>query len=183
MGLMTDHRRRMYGSEPEIYWNRLPVSQTEHITQVFGVSFPKGASQCKPPFTNCPGYLRTWNGLRNHFNLQQWGDSIRILEEHPTPLTKCKRCGSQVPTWILRNQHYESYKYRIKEELRSRRKNLQHCFKASRISISVNSEPLDLVADFTYLGRTVIYNNSGWEALCQNLRKARRQWVMVRKVV
>ena len=47
----------------------------------------------------------------------------------------------------------------------------------------MNSEPLEPVAEFTYLCYTVAYNNSNWEALYQNLRKARRKWVMVGKVV
>ena len=43
--LMTAQQWCMYGTEPNIKWNWLPVNQTEHITQVFEVSFPKGASQ------------------------------------------------------------------------------------------------------------------------------------------
>ena len=48
----------------------------------------------------------------------------------------------------------------------------QHCFENIRILISVNSDPLEPVADFPYLGRRVAYNNSDWAALYQNLRKA-----------
>ena len=32
----------MHGTDPEIEWNWFPVSQTEHIPQVFVVSFTKG---------------------------------------------------------------------------------------------------------------------------------------------
>ena len=42
---MTAHRQKMHGTEPEIGWNRLPVSQTEYIPHVFDVSFPNGMSQ------------------------------------------------------------------------------------------------------------------------------------------
>ena len=35
----------MHGMDTKIDWNRLLVSQTEHITQVFEVSFLKGTSQ------------------------------------------------------------------------------------------------------------------------------------------
>ena len=45
-GSMTEHRHRMHGTDPEIDWDRLPVSQIEHITQVFDVSSLKGTSQC-----------------------------------------------------------------------------------------------------------------------------------------
>ena len=40
--------------------------------------------------------------------------------------------------------------------------------------IKVNLDPLDSVASFNYLGRTIAYNNSKWVTLCQNLGKARR---------
>ena len=46
----------------------------------------------------------------------------------------------------------------------------------------MDSEPLEPVAEFPYLGRTVAYINSNWAALYQNLRKARRRWEMVRKL-
>ena len=36
----------------------------------------------------------------------------------------------------------------------------------------MNAEPLETAADFTYLGRTVAYNNSDWAALYQKLWKA-----------
>ena len=52
--LMASHRRHVDGTEPEIDWNRLPVSQTEHIPQLFDTRFPKGVSQCPCPFPGCP---------------------------------------------------------------------------------------------------------------------------------
>ena len=47
----------------------------------------------------------------------------------------------------------------------------------------MNEDPLDQDTSFPYLGHTVVYNNSNWEALYQNLWKACRQWEMVGKVV
>ena len=77
------------------------------------------------------------------------------MEDHPTLFTKCERYGSQVTPCFLGNWHYESDKLRLGEELQSRKTNLQYCFKASRFLINVKSEPLEPVAEFTYLGRTV----------------------------
>ena len=42
---MTVHQQHIHGTEPDIDWNRLPVSQMDHIPQAFDVSFPKGTSQ------------------------------------------------------------------------------------------------------------------------------------------
>ena len=176
------HRQRMHGTDPEIDWNRLPVSKTEHIPQVFDVSSPKVTSQCPCPFLGCLGSLRTWNSLRNHFNHQHWVERLRIFAEHLSPFTKYERCGNQVPPCRLKKQHYES-KIRAQGELRIRRKMLQHCLEAIWLAISVNAEPLDLVTEFPYRGHTVAYNNSKWESLHQNLEKARRRWFLVGKVV
>ena len=60
---------------------------------------------------------------------------------------------------------------------------LQHFFESIWVAIGVNADPLNLIAPFPYLGRTVTYNNSNWEALYQNLQKALRRWVMVGKIV
>ena len=37
--------------------------------------------------------------------------------------------------------------------------------------------------DFSYLGRTIAYNISNWTAVHLNLRKYRRQWVMIARVL
>ena len=44
-------------------------------------------------------------------------------------------------------------------------------------------EPLEPTADFTYLGRTITYNNRDWEAVYHNTWKARRRWGMISKVL
>ena len=49
--------------------------------------------------------------------------------------------------------------------------------------ISVNSEPLDPVAEFPYLGHMVTYNNSDWLILYQNLWKVCSQLYIVVNVV
>ena len=79
-GLMISHRRRTNGTNIEIDWNQLPVSQMEHIPQVFYVIFLKGMYQYLCPFSVCLGSLRTWNVLRNQFNFRNWGESLHNLE-------------------------------------------------------------------------------------------------------
>ena len=51
------------------------------------------------------------------------------------------------------------------------------------MAISVDAEPLQYATYFLYLGHTVAFNNSNWEALYQNLRKARRCWGVVSNVL
>ena len=47
----------------------------------------------------------------------------------------------------------------------------------------INAETLPSSEDFPYLGRKIAYNNSNWAAVYQNLRKARRRWGMVERVM
>ena len=102
---MKAHKRRMHGTYPEIYRNRLPTSQTEHLPQVYDARFLNGTTQWPWTFPGWPGSSWTWNGLRNSFNCQHWGDRIIILDKHPTPFPKCDLCRSQVPLWRLNSFH------------------------------------------------------------------------------
>ena len=114
-GSMTAHQRRMHRTEMAIYWNRMPVSQTEHLRQVYNVSSPKIMTQCPCHLPGCPVSSMTWNRIRNHFNQHHWGYSIIILEKQSSPFPKCGRCGIHVPLWRLNSHHYESEKCRIGE--------------------------------------------------------------------
>ena len=84
-GPITGNHRRIHGTEPEIYWNRLLVSKTEHHLQVYDVRLLRTTKRCPSPLPGCPRSSHTWNGLHLHFS------RIMIREEHPNPLPKCKR--------------------------------------------------------------------------------------------
>ena len=45
-GKMMAHRCHMHRTEPEIDWNWLTVSQTEHHPQVYNVRFPQPTKRC-----------------------------------------------------------------------------------------------------------------------------------------
>ena len=87
---------------------------------------------------------------------------MRILEEHASPFLKCKKCRKQVLPWLLNNCHYELDKCRIMDERQRRWENLQQCFEASRVFISVNLEPMEPTTSLPYLGRTFAYNDRNW---------------------
>ena len=123
------------------------------------------------------------NGLRYHFNMQHWGDMIMILEYPPIPLPRCEICRSQVPEGRLNNRHYASDKCKQGEEMRLRRDTLQRCFKAGRVSFQINAKTLPTSEAFPYSGRTIAYNNSNWSEVYLNLRKSRRGWGMIERVL
>ena len=63
------------------------------------------------------------------------------------------------------------------------RKTLHRCFEARQVFININLNPLESVETFPYLGHTITYNNSNWEAHYHNTRKAQQRWEMVLKVL
>ena len=105
---MTAHRLRMHRTESVIDWSWLTFIQTVYQHQVYDISLPRMTNHCPCPLYGCPESSLTWNVLRSHFNIQHWGDWIRILEEHPKTLPRCKKCGIQVPTGRLSNLQYMS---------------------------------------------------------------------------
>ena len=163
------HCRRMHQTETAIDWSWLPVSQTVHHPQVYDVSFPRTINQCPLPFPGCPGSSCMWNILRSHFNRHHWGDRFRIMEYHLNPIPRCEFCESQVPAGSISNLHYTSEKCKQGGERHLRRKTLQRCFDASRVSFQINSETLPPPEAFLYLWRTITFNNSDWAAVYLNL--------------
>ena len=177
------HCQLMYRTEPAINWIRLPVSQTEHQPQVYNVSFLRSTKicPCHPP--GCPGSSLMWNGLRLQFRSHHWGDRVKILEEHPNPLPKCKRCGSQLPAGRLNNLHYASEKCKQEQERRLICKTLQQFFESGRVLFHINAEALSPSEAVPYLGRIIVFNKSYWAAVYQNLRKYQNRWGMVARVM
>ena len=53
-GYLTDHRRWIHGTDPDIDWYRLTVIQHEHLTQAYEVRFLRDSSKCQHPFSGCP---------------------------------------------------------------------------------------------------------------------------------
>ena len=47
----------------------------------------------------------------------------------------------------------------------------------------INAEALPLLEAFSYLGSKIVYNNSNWAAVYQNVRKSRRRWGMIVRVL
>ena len=71
------------------------------------------------------------------FNRQNWGDKIRILEEHPNPLPRYKRCWRQFPVGRLKICHYMSEKCKRGEERRLKHETLKFYFEGNRVSFHI----------------------------------------------
>ena len=53
----------------------------------------------------------------------------------------------------------------------------------SRVLFQINAEALPPSDAFLYLGQKITYYNSDWMAVYQNLRKARRRWGIIARVM
>ena len=49
--------------------------------------------------------------------------------------------------------------------------------------LHINADTLPPSEVLLYLGQTITYNNSDWETVYLNLRKARRRWGMIARVL
>ena len=85
--------------------------------------------------------------------------------------------------WIINYQHYTLEQCSLGRDCLNKKEILQWCFEVSQVSIKLNLNPLESAAAFTYLGRTIAYNNSKWASLYHNMGKARRRWGMVLKLL
>ena len=112
--------------------------------------------------------------LQKHFNTIHWGESIRIPKNHATPFPHCERCDQQMSPWLQNNNHYSTKVCRLGQERCRCWETMQQCFEVNEVTIRVNLNPLEAKKIFTYLARTATYNNSDWEMLYSNLRKAQR---------
>ena len=180
---MISHCRWLNGTESDIDWGYLSVSQIEHLPLVYEVSFPTTIQSCQCPFPGCPGTSWIWSGMRNYFSRLHCEDNILILEEHPSTFPYCERCKLQGPPWLLNNSHYNTKSCHLGQERQRRWETLQRCFKSNQVAIKVNLNPLEATTAFLYLGHTIVYNNSDWASLYSNLRGSHRRWGMVEEVM
>ena len=143
-----EHYIRMHRTEPEINWDRLIVSHTEHQMAVYQVSFPGTLVMFQFPALGCYGMYRIRSGIHIHFNRRHWGKSMLILAEHTMPYPHYDRCGQQVAPWLLRNWHFVTAEFRAGRERLQKWETLQRHFTAHQVVLNVNMNPLDSTEAF-----------------------------------
>ena len=72
---------------------------------------------------------------------------------------------------------------KLREARQLLRNTLQRYFEAIRVSFQINADPLLPPGASPYPRRIIAYKNGYWSAVFQNLRKARRRWGVVSKVL
>ena len=131
------------------------------------------------PVPDCAGTATTKWSMRRHFGMRHPSDLIHIAGEGCFP--RCKRCHHQVnPTALGHSQTKncrEGYERRLQHEAAATAgRSLERDFTAY-------SETLERVEVFKYLGRLLSYNDDDTQAVRSNLRKARKVWGRISRVL
>ena len=133
------------------------------------------------PVPGCPGRVATlWKVLR-HFRYRHPLDKVSTAEEGT--LTKCEACVMQVSETVRGLRHKRS---KTCHDLRAQQR--QHeaaatAVEAPKSTFTAYGESLHRVEVFKYLGRLVSYNNVNTQAIRGNLKKCRKTWARISKVL
>ena len=135
------------------------------------------------PIPLCDGGASTkWN-LRRHFLDRHPQDLVVIPSEGSVPLPKCERCGMQTERGALYGRHQ-----RTRLCMEGWEKKMQHeAAEAARLALAQSftayGEQLERVEVFKYLGRLLAYDDNDTQAMRGNLKKARKSWAQVSRVL
>ena len=121
--------------------------------------------------------------MRVHFVHQYVQDTVVMLDEGNSPHPRCAWCGMQVTRKALNGRHLGTGKCAKGVEKKRRRlaetktrENLERAFRAYR-------QPMEAVTEFRYLGRLLTATDNDWPAVAGNIKKARRSWGRLAKVL
>jgi hypothetical protein len=135
------------------------------------------------PVPNCAGKTSTRWALRRYFLDHRPQDLLVLPSEGSVPFPKCERCGMQTEIGALYGGHRHT---RLCREGWAKKK--QHeAAEAARValqkSITAYGDDLERVEVFKYLGWLLAYDNNGSQAMRANLKKARKSWAQVSRVL
>ena len=155
----------------------------DRVPQKYRMSFPEKGGPRKCPVEGCPEKLATRKTMRVHFVHPHVLNTVVMLEEENLPHPRCVRCDMQVPRRALNGRHPGTVQC-VKEAKRKRRRlaetetreNLERDFEAY-------GDPIELVSEFKYLGRIMTATDDDWPAVVGNLRKARKSWGRLARVI
>jgi len=142
-----------------------------------------GAGKYFCPVPHCVGEASTKWALRRHFLYRHPQDLVVLPSEGTVPFPKCERCGMQTEVGALYGKHQRTRLCREGWE----RKKQHEAAEAARVALArtftAYGEDLERVEVFKYLGRLLAYDDNDSQAMRANLRKARKSWARVSRVL
>ena len=178
-GSLRNHLLTQHGIARRPLQGEAPTAPPAEYT----VSFPKTLRTKACPVAGCGGSAKTHQSLRRHFLHRHVADTLVILQEGSHPLPRCELCDMFVPASALSSGHQRTAYCRRGADAKRRRHVLQDLRRADEIVFTACGVPLDRVSVFKYLGRVLSESDSDWPALYANLKKARKRWGMVSRVL
>jgi hypothetical protein len=180
-GSLPDHMLRQHGEVRDLEADRPDAPGRQPAS--YRVSFPGLLSSVDCPVEGCSGAATTRNNLRRHFAHRHFHDQLCILEEGPVPLPKCERCGMHVSYQALNAGHFNTAYCRSGTDRVRQRFALADARRAREVVFTVKGAPLEGVSLFKYLGRPLSSLDSDWPAVYYNLKKARKRWARISRVL
>ena len=153
------------------------------VSQEYWISFPAKGGPRRYPMEGCPGKLATRTAMRVHFVHWHVLDTVLILEERIFPHPRCARCDMQVPRRALNGRHPGTARCAKGAEIKRRRLVETETRENSERAFEAYEAPIESVSGFKYLGRILTETDDDWPAVVGNLRKERRSWGRLTRVL
>ena len=149
----------------------------------YQIEFPTkgGAREC--PVESCPGRAGTRTAMRVHFWCRHVRDVVIILEEGNLPHPRCPQCDMLVSWRSLNGRHKSTAVCRSGEERKRRRMEETEIRESTEMDFEVYGEQLKTAPSFKYLGRILTAGEDDWPAVAGNLRKARKSWGRLHRIL
>ena len=181
VGSMSSHLMTRHGKEAGR--RRLWIPQTENGAKTYRMYFPTkgGPRQC--PVEGCPGTMETRTAMRVHFVHLHVHDTVVMLEEGNSPHPRCTRCDMQVPRKALNGRHLGITQCAKGAERKRRRLAETETRENLELAFSAYGQPMETVTEFRYLGRLLTATGDDWPAVAGNIKKARRSWGRLARVL
>ena len=106
-----------------------------------------------------------------------------MLEEGNFPHPRCARCDMQVPRRVLNRQHPGTAQCLRGAERKRRRLAEAETRENSERAFEACGAPMESVTELKYLGIILTATEDNWPAVVGNLRKARRSWGRLSRVL
>ena len=131
----------------------------------------------------CPERAETSTAMRVHFFHRHVQDTVIILEEGNLPNPRCPHCNMLVPWRALNRSHLATTQCTKGEERKRRQLAEEELRESSWRTFQAYGELLETVTSFKYLGWVLTAGDDKWTAVAGNLRKARKSWVQMTRIL
>jgi hypothetical protein len=135
------------------------------------------------PVPRCGGEASTkWN-FRRHFLDCHPQDLVYLPSKGPVPLPRCERCGMQTERGALLGRHQRTQLCREGWDKKVQHEATETTRVALTQSFTAYGDKLERVEVFKYLGQLLAYDNNDTQAMQGNLKKARKSWGRVSRIL